>query len=162
MKPCALLFAVLTVSLFGQMVVGTVQKIEKDQIQVKARDGSVTFHADERTAVAKVKKSNDLSVLSVGDEVRVNYFGEGNLTAVNISVKVTISGTITQSATNHITISRTGADDDARPDAKGGIFVFLNPTTKLGVVRDQLKVGRKVNVAGWDTGGGVVEAERID
>jgi hypothetical protein len=47
------------------------------------------------------------------------------------------------------------------PERKGSVFVFLNLTTKPGVVRDQLKVGRRVHVSGWDTGEGVVEAEKV-
>jgi hypothetical protein len=143
------------------MLVGTVQKIDNDQIQVKGRDGLVTFRADEHITVAKVKRANDLLLLAVGDEVRVNYYGEAPFIAVNISVKITISGAITQTATNHLTISRSGTEDAAMPERKGGVFVFLNPTTKPGVVRDQLKVGRRVHVSGWDTGDGVVEAEKV-
>jgi Domain of unknown function (DUF5666) len=161
MRSCALLFAILNVPLWGQMLVGSVQRIDKDQLQIRGRDGLVAFRADEHTTVAKLKKANDLSALVVGDEVRVNYYGETPFTAVNISAKVTISGTITQTATNHITVSRPSTDDAAQPEGKTGTFVFLNPATKLGVARDQLKVGRRVHVVGWDTGDGVVEAEKV-
>lgn len=151
MRACTLLFALLFSPAFGQMLVGTVQKIDKDQIQVKRGDGSVTFRADENTVVAKVKKGRDLSLLAIGDDVRVNYYGEGTLTAVNISARVAISGVITQAATNHLTIDAKG----------GGVFVFINPTAKLGVTRDQLKAGKRVDITGWDSGDGVVEAEKV-
>jgi hypothetical protein len=147
MKPCILLFGILCAPVFSQMVVGTVQKIDKDQLQIKSPAGLVTFHADEKTTVAKVKKANDLSLLAVGDEVKINYYGEETFTAVNISAKITVSGVITQAAPNHITL--------------GAVFVFLDSATKLGVARDQLKVGRKVRVAGWDSGDGVLEAEKV-
>jgi hypothetical protein len=151
MRPCALLFALLLSPAFGQMLVGAVQKIDKDQIQVKRGDGLVTLRADQNTVVAKGKKANDLSLLAVGDDVRVNYYGEDTLTAVNISARVAFSGVITQAATNHLTI-----------DGKGGsVFVFIQPTTKLGVARDQLKAGKRVHVTGWDSGDGVVEAEKV-
>jgi len=126
MRPCALLFALLNIPLSGQMLVGSVQRIDKDQLQIKGRDGLVIFRADEHTTVAKLKKANDLLLLAVGDEVRVNYYGEAPFTAVNISVKITISGTITQTATNHLTISRSGTDDAATPEVRvlGGICGF--------------------------------------
>jgi hypothetical protein len=158
MRSCVLLFSILQIPALGQMLVGTVQKIDKDQLQIKARDGPVTFRADEKTTVAKHKKANNLSILMVGDVVRVNYYGEGTFIAVNISAQVTISGTISQAATNHLTLSRDAAGDAA---SKGGVFVFFDPSTKLGVARDQLKAGRKVRVTGWDAGDGVVEAEKI-
>ena len=161
MKPCILLFAILCFPAFGQMLVGNVQKIDKDQIQVKGPARSVIFHADDKTTVVKLKKSKDLTLLVVGDEVRVNYYGEETLTAVNISAKVTISGIIAQAARNHLTVSQGSTDDAASTDRKSGVFVFLNPATKYGVSRDQLKVGRRVHVVGWDTGDGVMEADKV-
>ncbi len=157
MKPCALLL-IFCLPVFSQILTGTVQKIEKDQLQVKGREGSVTFRANENTIVAKLKKANSLSLLAVGDNVRVTYYGEGALTAVNISAKITVSGIIAQAATNHLTIS---SEDPAAADRKTNVFVFLNPTTKLGVTRDQLRVGRKIQVTGWDSGDGVLEADKV-
>jgi hypothetical protein len=158
MRPCALLFTVLCLPAFSQQLVGIVQSVDKDQFQVKGQKGLVTFRADENTIVAKIKKSNDLSVLAVGDEVRINYYGQDKLTAVNICAKVTVSGTIRQTASNHITIS---TDDSATADRGSGVFVFLSSPTRLGVGREELKVGRKVHVTGWDSGDGVVEAEKV-
>ena len=79
--------------------------------------------------------------------MKINYYGEDTFTAVNISAKITVSGVITEAAQNHIKL--------------GGVFVFLNPETKLGVTRDQLKAGKKVRVAGWDSGDGILEAEKV-
>jgi hypothetical protein len=158
MRPCALLFTILCLPAFSQQLVGTVEKIDKDQLQVRGREGLLTFQANASTVVAKVRKSNDLSVLVVGDEVRINYYGQDTLTAVNICAKVAVSGTIRQTASNHMTIS---TDEVASADRKGGVFVFLNSPTKLGVGREELKVGRRVHVTGWDSGDGVVEAEKV-
>ena len=159
MRPYVLLFTILCSPVFSQQLVGTVEKIDKDQLQVRARDGLVTLRSDASTVVAKWKKSNDLSLLAVGDEVRINYYGQDDkLTAVNVCAKVAVSGTIKQTASNHFVIS---TDDLASADRKSGVFVFLNQPTKLGVGREELKVGRRVHVTGWDSGDGVVEAEKV-
>jgi len=143
------------------MIVGTVQKIDRDQFQIKGREGLVTLHIDEKTTVANGKKLNDLSVLAVGDDVRVNYYGDATPTAVNVSAKVTVSGMISQAAKSQLTIVQGSSDDTPPLGRKVSVFVFLNATTNFGAARDQLKVGRRVHVIGWDTGDGVVEAEKI-
>lgn len=56
MKPCALLFTILCFPVFNQTIVGTVQKIDKDQIQVKCSSELITLHADEKTTVTKLRK----------------------------------------------------------------------------------------------------------
>ena len=118
----------------------------------------VTLQVNESTVVAKLKKTNYLSLFAVGDEVRINYYGQDKLTAVIICAKVAVSGTIRQTGSNHIVIS---ADESGSADRKSGLFVFLSQPAKLGVSRDDLKTGRRVHVIGWDSGSGVVEAEKI-
>jgi membrane-bound ClpP family serine protease len=157
MKACLLLFTILSIPAIGQILLGTVAKIDKDQLQVKGRDGTVTFRTDDKTVIAKLKKCNDVSVLAVGDEVRVNYYGEGTFTAVNVSAKVAVAGVITEGSANHVTV----ALDSAQADRKT-VFVFLNTAGgKLTVNRAQLTVGRRVQVSGFDTGDGVIEADKV-
>jgi hypothetical protein len=160
MKPCVLLFTILCFPVLSQTIAGTVRKIGKDQFQVRSSDGLITFHADERTTVTKVKKSKGLSLLAVGDEVRVNYHGEGTFIAVDIAVRVTVSGVITQAATNRLTVLLDSTSDTASTDRKRGVFVFLNPATRFGTSRKQLTIGRRVHVVGY-AGAGVVDADRI-
>lgn len=155
MKPPVLLFALFTVPLFGQMVVGTIEKIEKDQIQLKGPSGSLTLHVDESTTIRKLKAFHDLSPLKAGDDIRVNYYGEDRLTAVSISAKVSISGVITEARVTHIVVSPDTSDK------KATVFVYLQTSTRLGVNRTQLTVGRRVQVTGWDAGDGVIDADRI-
>jgi len=57
MKPCFLILAMLSFpTATAQTIIGTVQKIDKDQLQVKSSDGPVTFQVDEKTTVTKLKK----------------------------------------------------------------------------------------------------------
>ncbi len=158
MKPRRLLLSLLTVPLFGQMVVGTIEKIEKDQLQLKGPSGSVTLQVNESTTVRKLKAFHDLSPLKVGDDIRVNYYGDDRLTAVSISAKVSVSGWITESHVTHIVIS---AEPATVADKKTTVFVYLQNSTKLGVSRNQLTAGRRVQVTGWDAGDGVVDADKV-
>ena len=159
MNRCVLLFTILSLPVLGQTAVGTVQKIDKDQVQVKSRDGLLTFRVDEKSTVTKLKKFNDLSPLAVGDEIRVNYYGEGTLTAVNISAKVTVAGAIVEAGSNHLTVLLDSSVDAASTDRK--VFVFLNPAAKLGTSRNQLAAGRRIHVIGWDAGDGVIDADKV-
>lgn len=160
MKPCLLVVALLSLPAFGQTITGTVEKIGKDQLQVKSADGPVTLHIDERTVVRKAKTLHDLSALVVGDEVRVNYYGEGTLTAVNVSARIALSGVITEAGASRLLVLPTSSSCATPPERKT-VFVFLDRTTKFGASRSQLTVGRRVHVVGWDAGDGVVDAERV-
>ncbi len=156
MRICLLLFTILSVPAVSQTLRGTVAKIDKDQLEVKGPDGVVSFTVDEKTTIAKLKKCNQLSTLAVGDEVRVNYYGEGAFTAVNISAKVAISGTVTEAGPNHLKVL-----PDAPGDQKTTVFIFLDVSGKLGPNRGQLVAGSRIQVVGWDTGEGIIEAEKI-
>ena len=144
----------------GQTVIGTVEKVSTDQLQVKGPNGPVTLHLDEKARVRKGKVFHDLSALVVGDEVRVNYYGEEKLTAVNVSAKVELSGVITEAGPIRIVVLPASTPDAKAPDRKT-VFVFLDRTTKFGTSRSQLAVGRRIQVVGWDAGDGVVDAERV-
>jgi len=161
MQPSFLLFAILSVPALDQTIIGTVQKIDMDQLQVKGPDGLIAFRIDDKSTVAKLKRSHDLSLLAVGDEVRVNYYGEGTLTAVNISAKVRISGTIAEKGVNHLTLLLDLPADGTSADRKASVFVFLNSTAKLGTSRSQLAVGRRIHVTGWAAGDAVVDADKV-
>jgi hypothetical protein len=155
MKLCFLLFLVLPLPVSGETLTGTIEKIGKNQLQIRNQDGLVTVQTDEKTTVRKTKTFHDLSPLAAGDEVRVTYYGEGTFTAVNISVRVTLSGVITESNPSHIMVV------PASTDQKGGTFVFLHPDTKFGTDRKYLTIGRRVHVVGWDVSDQVVDADRV-
>jgi hypothetical protein len=159
MKRYFVLFTMLSFPTFAQTIIGTVQKIDKDQLLVKSQDRLVAFQVDEKTTVAKLKKLHDLSLLVPGDEIRVTYYGEQTPTAVNISAKVTLSGAIVEGASNQLMLLP-DSKADAKP-AETAVFVFLSPGTKLGTSRRQLTVGRRVHVVGWDAGDGVIEADKV-
>ena len=153
MKPCVLLFALLMLPAVAQHITGTVEKIDKDQLQIKGPKGIVTLHVDEKTAVQKGRVSHDLSALKVGDEIRANAYGDEHLTAVSISAKITISGVITDGNATHITVRPEGAKDT--------VFVFLRTDTKYGMSKSQLTPGKRVHITGWDSGDGVIDAEKV-
>jgi hypothetical protein len=69
MRACVLLLTLLSLPAVSQTIIGTVEKIDKDQLQVKCRDGVVTLRIDEKTTVCKVKMSLDLSPLTIGDHL---------------------------------------------------------------------------------------------
>jgi hypothetical protein len=121
----------------------------------------VTLRIDEKTTVCKVTTSHDLSPLTIGDEVRVTYYGEGALTAVNVSAQVTLSGVITESSPAHLTVVPNSTPDATASDGKAAVFVFLSHTTQFGASRNQVTAGRKVHIVGWDSGNGVIEAEKV-
>lgn len=166
MKRCFLLCALLMVPLRAQTVAGTVEKIEKETIQLKGPNGTVAIHTDEKTTVRKGKTTHDLSTLAVGDEIRANFYGDDVKTAVDISAKVTLSGLITAMSTSNFTLVPAGggqpsAEDASTADRRSGVFIYLPAGVKLGVSRSQLTVGKRVHVVGWDAGDGVVDADRI-
>ncbi len=145
----------------GQSIIGTVEKVGHDQLQIKGPDGSVMLRVDEKTTVRKGKTRHDLSALAIGDEVRVNYYGEQQLTAVDISAKIEVSGIITEAGAGRMVIMPGSTAAAEAPDKKK-IFVFLSRATKFGTSRrSQLAPGRRVHVVGWDAGDGVVDAERV-
>jgi len=161
MKPCFLMLAMLSFpTATAQTIIGTVQKIDKDQLQVKSSDGPVTFQVDEKTTVTKSKKLHDLSLLAVGDEIRVNYYGEGTLTAVNISAKVTLAGSIVEAVSSRLTVVP-DSTAGAAPEDRKSVTVYLGPATKYGTSRKHLTVGRRVHVVGWDVGDRVIDADKV-
>jgi hypothetical protein len=153
MKLCFLLFLALPVS--GETLTGTIEKIGKNQLQIRNQGGLVTVQTDEKTTVRKTRASHDLSLLAAGDEVRVTCYGEGTLTAVNISARATLSGVVTESSSSHITVI------PASTDRKAGTFVFLHPDTKFGTDRKYLTIGRRVHIVAWDVSDQVVDADRV-
>lgn len=159
MQACVLLSAFLSLPILAETVIGTVERVDADQIQIKTRKATVVIHADERTTVRKGDISNHLSALSIGDEVRATCYGEGVLTAANISAKVTFSGVISEASSAHIKVVPDVAADVAATFKSSGMFVFIGPG--LRNAKDGLQVGQKVHVIGWDSGNGVVDADTI-
>ena len=161
MKRCVLLIAFLSLPLLGETIIGTVDKIDQDQLQIKSQDGIVTLHVDERTTVRKGKILNDLSALKVGDEVRTTCYGEGALTAANISARVTFSGVVAESTQVHIKVIPDSTNDVASTGKKTAVFVFIEPGARLGKNNNRLTVGQRVHVVGWDSGDGIVDADKV-
>lgn len=160
MTACFLPIAFLSLAAFGQTIFGTVEKIDKDQLQVKTHEGSVTLHVDERTTVRKRSVRNDVSALAVGDEIRATCYGESVITAANISAEVAFSGVITEASLGHIKVNREEASS-GRPNKSAESLVFLEPRMRLASNPKPLSAGQMVDVVGWDSGDGVVEAIKV-
>lgn len=138
----------------GQSVTGTIASVHQDRIELKGPDGPVTLHLGEKTTIRKGKTLHDPSALAIGDEVRVNYYGDLQLTAVDVSAKIELSGVITEASSSRLVIL---------PSSRGKqtVFVYLSRSTKFGTGRTQLTPGQRIHIVGWDAGDGVVDAERV-
>lgn len=161
MSACFLPIAFLSLAAFGQTMFGTVEKIDKDQLQIKTHEGIVTLHVDERTTVRKGSVRNDVSALAAGDEIRATCYGQAVITAANISAEVTFSGVITEASLGHIKVNREEASGGGRPNKSTESFVFLEPRTRVAANQKPLSAGQTVDVVGWDSGDGVVEAIKV-
>jgi len=155
-------FLLLSASLSGQIITGTIEKISPDQLQVKTATGSVAVQTNQSTKIWKSEVPHKQAKLAVGDEIRVSYYGDDTkMTAVVVSANMTIRGVVFDSGPTRITVSIHHATEPGSPDCQDQIFVFLHPDTTLGVSRKQLTAGRSVQVQGWDVGDGVMEATHI-
>src|ERR1039457_1269659 len=114
MRACVLLLTLLSLPAVSQTIIGTVEKIDKDQLQVKCRDGVVTLRIDEKTTVCKVKMSHYVSRSLALDDRR-------SLTAANISAEVTLFGVITESSPAHLTVVPNSATSS---DGKAAVLCF--------------------------------------
>src|SRR5579872_2212523 len=141
MKFCVLLIALLACPALGHTITGKVETIDKDHLQIKNQDGMLTLRIDERTTVRKGRVLNDLSAIKAGDEIRATCYGEGTLTAVDISAMVTFSGVITETSPAHIKVIPDSTNENATLGKSTSIFVFLNQGAKSGMNLNRLVVG---------------------
>ena len=156
-------FLLLSTSLSGQIITGAIEKIGQDQLQLKTSTGSVTVLTDSHTKIWKSEVPHAQKKLAVGDEIRVNYYGDlsSKITAVVISASVTLRGLVLDTGTTRLTVRIQHPTKPGSPDCEDKIFVFVHPTTALGAGRKELAAGRYVQIIGWDVGDGVVEASHI-
>lgn len=160
MPPVLRILALLPALASGETITGTVEKIAKDQLFLRCGEKLVTLQVDEKTSVRKLKTYRDMTALSVGDEVRASYYGEGSPVAVTISAKISLLGVIAETGPSRIIVVPDSASD-AVPAGRKSVFVFLSRETKFGTSRNQLATGRRINVVGWDAGDGVVDAQAV-
>lgn len=147
-----ILFPLLAASLSGEVITGVIETFGQDQFQLKTGTGSVSIATDTHTKIRKAA-----AALTVGDQIRVTYYGEpsSKMVAVNISASVTLRGMVTESNATRLTLRIHKADGDS------SVFVFLHPETKLGASRRELVPGREIQVKGWDVADGIVDAAQI-
>ena len=158
-----ILFLLLSTSLSAEMISGVIEKLGPDQLQLKTSAGTVSIATAQHTKIRKFEVQHKSAVLSVGDEIRVSYYGDpsSRMIAVNISASITLRGVVTESNPTRITLRNKHAMGGGAPDCEDSIFVFLHPDTELGTGRNELAVGREIQVKGWDVSDGVVDAVGI-
>ncbi len=156
-------FLLLTTSLSAQIITGVIEKISPDQLQLKTASGTATVFTDDHTKIWKSATPHAAAKLAIGDEIRVNYYGDptSKMTAVIVSTNMTIRGVVAQANGTRLSVRIHHATEPGQPDCEDQIFVFLHPETTLGTSRKEITVGRNVQVKGWDVGDGVMEASHI-
>lgn len=144
-------------------VIGTVEKLAGDHLQLRSGSRIFTFHIDRRTEVHKARTYRGLSRLSLGEEVSVRWRSDrsGRLVAESIWAEiVTFRATIHSVAPYSFDIF---IERDRDPDAYGAGYdrVFVYPQTGFSTSARDLKEGGDVLVVGLNVGGGNVDALRV-
>jgi hypothetical protein len=163
---CLVLLAMLPV--FAQppiSVIGTVESVSGDTVSVKTGAAPVTVHADSQTEVWRGKKFHDLSPLRIGDRV----FGEcrkdasGVLIAISIAANVSnFFGVITAVNPDSIEVlANPNADPHSAYKTEQKTVYIDADTTFQNSAKEDLKVGRGVQVFGLDLKGGKVQGSEL-
>jgi hypothetical protein len=152
-----LLFALGALAAYAEQitVIGTINKVTGNEIQVKTRTMAVTLFASDRTVV------RGQSPLKAGSEIsaRCERTGAGKLVAVRIWANVvTFSATVTYIDRDDIEVITSANSDSHREEHK---LVHLHPDTAFGTNRKDLTVGQHVRVVGLEVENGAVDAARI-
>jgi hypothetical protein len=137
-------------------IIGTVDKIDPNQVFVKTSRGSFPISADDKTEVMKDKTYRDLSPLKVGDEIsiRCQPDASGKLVAKIIWANVVdFAGTVKEMRSEEIEIVTRSGDERK--------IIHIYPDTGFGTSRKDLTVGQDVRIVGLDVGDGAVDASRV-
>lgn len=129
-------------------IIGTVDKIARNQISVKTARGSFPVSIDEKTEV--------VSPLKPGEEisVRCQPDASGKLLAVKVfTTVVNVSGTVKDVRGEEIEVVTTSGDERK--------IVRLYPDTVFGTNRSDVTAGKQVRIVGLDVGNGSVDAARV-
>ncbi len=145
-------------------LIGTIEKLAGNELQIGLGTKAVTLSADRKTEVHKGRTDHTLSALRVGDEVSVSFRKDasGKMIAVAIwANRVSFHAVIhsvTPASFDILTHPDTNPESAYR---KGYSRVFLYPQTKFGTSERDLIEGRDVHVVGLDVGGGNIDALRV-
>ncbi len=133
-------------------VSGFIEKIDGRSFRI----GLLNFSAHEKLEVWKSRTLYDLSMLKVGDEVRVTWrsaSGTAQRMAISIATATTMSGTVQDARPDCLEVRNTATNETR--------IIMLSPDTRYASDHRRIAVGEDVHIAGWDLGNGRVEARRI-
>ena len=136
-------------------VIGTIQSVAANQIQVKTRTKVASVLVEEGTIVrgpSPLKAGNEVSI-------RCQPNGSGTLVAVKIWASVVaFSATVKHVDGDDIEVITSSQSGSQREEHK---IVHVHPDTAFSTNRKDLTVGQSVRVVGLDVGDGAVDAARI-
>jgi hypothetical protein len=148
-------------------VIGTVKAISGNQISVESGDRTIIVATNAHTEVWKGKTSHDLSQVQIGDDFagRCRADGSGRLVAELIELNVVnFSGVITKvdrGGDSFEMFTNPNADPQSGYEKKNLGVVVDADTLFDSSAKDDLRVGRDVQMVGLDLRNGTTRATRI-
>lgn len=146
-------------------VIGTIESVSGNTVHVRTDAESVMLQADAQTDVWKGKKLHDLSSLKVGDRIvaECRKDASGGLIAISIAANVSnFFGVITAVNPDSIQVlANPNADPHSayRTEQK---TVYVDADTSFqNSAKEDLRVGRGVQVFGLDLKGGKVQGSEL-
>jgi hypothetical protein len=146
-------------------VFGTVNWIAGNVISVATDDSVVDVAADERTEIWKGRPFHDLSPVHVGDDfsARCRADSSGKLVAEAIWLNiVNVSGVITNVSGDGFEMFTNPNADPESSYVKENLKILIDQNTIFnGSAKEDLKVGRDIEMVGLDLKNGAVGATRL-
>jgi len=136
-------------------VTGFVQSVSADEITIVVDSQLLTLRADDKTSVWKGALFHDLTPLRAGDAVKVRFRSDffGRLIATEIEARVRFTCTVRANLLSRLELAHASASQYS--------VVDITPATRFAISPLQIEPDDEIEVVGWDTGNGRVEAERI-
>jgi hypothetical protein len=146
-------------------VIGTVESVSGNTVHVKTGAGAMTIHADGQTEIWKGKKFHDLSPLEVGDRAFAECRKDASGALIAISIAANVSnffGVITAVNPDRIEVLANPNADPHSAYKTEPKTVYVDADTKFqNSAKEDLKVGRGVQVFGLDLNGGKVQGSEL-
>jgi hypothetical protein len=147
------------------VVFGAVEGISGKQVYVKSELQLFALTTDEHTEIWKGKEFHDLSPLEVGDEViaKCRRDASGNLIAEMMRLNgVNVAAVITKVAGSGFEVlTNPNADPQSGYRTENRIVSVDEDTLFEESAREDLRVGRNVQVIGLDLKNGTIRATRV-
>jgi Domain of unknown function (DUF5666) len=146
-------------------VIGTVESVSGNIIHVKTGASPITIHSDGQTEIWKGRTFHDLSPLKVGDNItaRCRWDGPGKLVALSIWANITnFYGVITSvNADSFEVLTNPNADPQSAYRKEHKVIYVDADTIFEASAKEDLKIGRGVQVVGLDLKDAKVQASRL-